>query len=98
MIIVTGGAGFIGSALVASLNAKSISDILIVDTVAEPQSCPNLRNLSFADYLSADDFLSQITAGRFNRPVEAVFHLGACSSTTEMNIEFLTKNNVEYSK
>ena len=98
MIIVTGGAGFIGSALVAGLNAKGISDILIVDTLAGPGNYPNLRNLSFADYLSADDFLSQITAGKFNSSVEAVFHMGACSSTTEMDIAFLKKNNVEYSK
>ncbi|MBU1260008.1 MAG: ADP-glyceromanno-heptose 6-epimerase [Planctomycetes bacterium] len=98
MIIITGGAGFIGSAIVAALNAKGIRDILIVDTIAEPGNCPNLRNLSFADYLSADDFLSQITAGRFNSPVDAVFHLGACSSTTETDTAFLTKNNVEYSK
>ena len=98
MIIITGGAGFIGSAIVAALNAKGIRDVLIVDTLAEPESCPNLRSLSFADYLSADDFLSQITAGRFNSPVDAVFHLGACSSTTETDTAFLTKNNVEYSK
>ncbi|PKL43597.1 MAG: ADP-glyceromanno-heptose 6-epimerase [Planctomycetes bacterium HGW-Planctomycetes-1] len=98
MIVITGGAGFIGSALVAALNARGIRDILIVDTAAGPENCPNLRSLFFADYLSADDFLSQITADKFQSPVEAVFHLGACSSTTETDIEFLTKNNVEYSK
>jgi ADP-L-glycero-D-manno-heptose 6-epimerase len=98
MIVVTGGAGFIGSALVAGLNAKGRRDILIVDTLAKPGNYPNLRSLSFTDYLSADGFLSQIIAAQFNRPVEAVFHLGACSSTTEMDTAFLTKNNFEYSK
>ena len=98
MIIVTGGAGFIGSAIVAALNSKGIRDILIVDTLAGAGNYPNLRSLSFADYLSADDFLSQITAGKFNSSVEAVFHMGACSSTTEIDTVFLTKNNFEYSK
>ncbi|MDD5011129.1 MAG: ADP-glyceromanno-heptose 6-epimerase [Phycisphaerae bacterium] len=98
MIVITGGAGFIGSALAAALNARGRRDILIVDTASDAGDCPNLRNLSFADYICASDFLSQITTDKFKSPVEAVFHLGACSSTTEMDVEFLTKNNVEYSK
>jgi len=98
MIIVTGGSGFIGSAVVAGLNAKGITDILIVDILGKDEKWKNMRRLSFVDYLEADDFLDIITAGRFALPVEAVFHLGACSSTTETNASFLIGNNFDYSK
>jgi ADP-L-glycero-D-manno-heptose 6-epimerase len=98
MLIVTGGSGFIGSAVVAGLNAKGVTDILIVDILGKDEKWKNLRNLSFADYLEADSFLEIITAGRFGLPVEAVFHMGACSSTTETDASFLLKNNFEYSK
>jgi ADP-L-glycero-D-manno-heptose 6-epimerase len=98
MIIVTGGCGFIGSALVAALNAKGVKDILVVDILSNDEKWKNLRRLSFTDYLEAQDFLDIITAGKFNLPVEAVFHLGACSSTTEINASYLIKNNFEYSK
>jgi ADP-L-glycero-D-manno-heptose 6-epimerase len=98
MLIVTGGSGFIGSAIVAGLNAKGVTDILIVDILGKDEKWKNLRNLTFADYLEADSFLQIITAGRFGLPVEAVFHLGACSSTTETDASFLLKNNFEYSK
>jgi ADP-L-glycero-D-manno-heptose 6-epimerase len=98
MIIITGGSGFIGSALVAALNAQDVRDILIVDVLSNDEKWKNLRRLSFTDYLEAQDFLEIITAGKFNLPVEAVFHLGACSSTTEINASYLIKNNFEYSK
>jgi ADP-L-glycero-D-manno-heptose 6-epimerase len=98
MIIVTGGSGFIGSALIAGLNAKGISDILVVDILGKDQKWKNLRNLSFVDYLEAEDFLEIITAGRFALPVDAVFHLGACSSTTETDASYLVRNNFDYSK
>jgi ADP-L-glycero-D-manno-heptose 6-epimerase len=98
MIIVTGGAGFIGSAIVAGLNAKGVTDVLIIDILGSDEKWKNLRNLSFTDYLAADSFLEIITAGKFALPVEAVLHLGACSSTTETDASFLIKNNFEYSK
>lgn len=98
MLIVTGGSGFIGSALVAGLNARGISDILIVDILGTDEKWKNLRRLEFADYLQADNFLEIITAGRFALPVDAVFHLGACSSTTETDASYLIKNNFDYSK
>jgi ADP-L-glycero-D-manno-heptose 6-epimerase len=98
MIIITGGAGFIGSAITAGLNAKDIKDILIVDILGKDEKWKNLRSLAFADYLEADTFLDIITAGKFDLPVEAVFHMGACSSTTETDASYLMKNNFEYSK
>lgn len=98
MIIVTGGAGFIGSALAAGLNAKGLTDILLVDILGKDEKWKNLRNLSFTDYMEADDFLELITSARFALPVEAVFHLGACSATTELDASYLAKNNFDYSK
>ncbi len=98
MIIVTGGAGFIGSALIAALNKRQIADILVVDQLASDEKWKNLRNLSFADYVEKDDFLEMVLENKIGPPVEAVFHLGACSSTTETNASYLIKNNYEYTK
>jgi len=98
MIIVTGGAGFIGSALIAALNKRQITDILVVDELGTVQKWKNLCNLSFADYVEKDDFLEMIIGDKLNSSLEAVFHLGACSDTTETNASYLIKNNYEYSK
>ena len=98
MIIVTGGAGFIGSALIAALNKRQIADILVVDELDSDEKWKNLRNLSFADYVEKDDFLEMVLENKLSPPVEAVFHLGACTSTTETNASYLIKNNYEYTK
>ena len=82
MIIITGGAGFIGSALIAALNKRQITDILVVDQLGSDQRWKNLRNLSFADYVEKDDFLEMVIENKLDNSVEAVFHLGACSDTT----------------
>ena len=95
MIIITGGAGFIGSALIAELNRRQISDILVVDELGSDQKWKNLRNLSFADYVEKNDFLELVIEGKLDSPVDVVFHLGACSDTTEMNASYLVKNNYE---
>ncbi len=98
MIIVTGGAGFIGSALITALNKRHISDILVVDELGTDQKWKNLRNLSFSDYVEKEDLLDLITNDKLNSSLEAIFHLGACSDTTEQNASYLIKNNYEYSK
>ncbi|MCX5637297.1 MAG: ADP-glyceromanno-heptose 6-epimerase [Planctomycetota bacterium] len=98
MIIVTGGAGFIGSALIAALNKRQITDILVVDHLGTDQRWKNLLGLSFADYVEKDDFLEMVVEDKVPGHIEAVFHLGACSSTTETNASYLIKNNYEYSK
>ena len=98
MIIVTGGAGFIGSAIIAALNKRHISDILVVDELGTDQKWKNLRNLSFTDYVEKDDFLDLVINDKLNDSLDAVFHLGACSDTTETNASYLIKNNYEYSK
>jgi ADP-L-glycero-D-manno-heptose 6-epimerase len=97
MIIVTGGAGFIGSALIAALNKRGITDILVVDEYGK-NKCKNLVNLSFADYAEKNDFLKTVIEKKIGTDIESVFHIGACSDTTETNVSYLIKNNYQYSK
>jgi len=98
MIIVTGGAGFIGSAIVAGLNNRGIDDIVIVDILAGDEKWKNLRLLKFADYVEADDFLEMLTTGRIDWPIEIIFHMGACSDTTERNASYMIRNNYDFTK
>jgi len=98
MIVVTGGAGFIGSALVWALNQRGFSDILVVDALGTDESWKNLATLKFADYLDRDDFLRQLEEGKLADKIDGILHLGACSSTTERDLGFLMRNNYEYSK
>jgi len=98
MLIVTGGAGFIGSALIAGLNQRNITDILVVDELGCDEKWKNLRKLSFADYVEKDDFLEMVIEGKIAPPIGAVFHLGACSTTTEKDCSYLIKNNYQYTK
>ncbi len=98
MIIVTGGAGFIGSNLVKALNDAGHDRIVVVDELSDGTKFTNIAELNVADYLEKDEFLDGIHSGRdFGRP-ETVFHLGACSDTTEWNGRYLMQNNFEYSK
>lgn len=97
MIVVTGGAGFIGSAFVAKLNAEGHDAIVIVDELGRSEKWKNLVKLSYADYIHKDAFLAMVIGGRVPFPVEAVVHMGACSSTTEQDADYLLENNYRYS-
>jgi ADP-L-glycero-D-manno-heptose 6-epimerase len=98
MIVVTGAAGFIGSALIAGLNDRKISDILAVDRLGDDHRWKNLRNLAFADYVQKDDFLEMVLEGKAPPAIKAVLHMGASTDTTEKNASYLMKNNYEYTK
>ncbi len=98
MIVVTGGAGFIGSAIVQELNRREISKILVVDDLDHEEKKKNLAALKFADLQDKTTFLKAIQSRALTSPITAIIHMGACSSTTETNQEFLTKNNFEYTR
>ncbi len=97
MIVVTGGAGFIGSSIAAALNSRGCQDLWIVDVDDHIEKKRNLEALTYTQYLDRETFLGKITSGDLPRP-EAIFHLGACSSTTEMDVDFLNRNNVNYTR
>ncbi len=96
--IVTGAAGFIGSAVVWGLNRRGIDDILIVDHLGESEKWKNLRALRYADYMEKDDFFRELAANGLPSGVKAVIHLGACSSTTQLDASYLVHNNFECTK
>lgn len=98
MIIVTGGAGFIGSAMVWKLNREGREDIVIVDDLGTSDKWKNLVNLTYDDYIHKNAFLQMIGDNRVPFPVEAVIHMGACSSTTERDADYLMENNYRYSR
>lgn len=97
-IVVTGGAGFIGANIVQRLNELGEEKILIVDNLNTSEKWKNLVDLSFEDYIHKSKFIEQIKSGDFKNSVRAVIHLGARSSTTEKDVEFLMENNYEYTK
>ena len=98
MYIVTGGAGFIGSAMVWKLNEMGITDIVVVDNLASTEKWKNLVNRTYAEYLHRDAFLDLVLHDEVPWEVEAVIHMGACSSTTERDADFLMDNNLRYTK
>jgi ADP-L-glycero-D-manno-heptose 6-epimerase len=98
MIIVTGGAGMIGSNIVKSLNDKGFNDILVVDNLKDGKKFKNLVDLDITDYMDKEDFITQIMAGDDFGTIDAIFHEGACSATTEWDGKYIMMNNYEYSK
>ena len=98
MIIVTGGAGFIGSNIIQALNVAGYRDILVVDDLSDGTKFVNLVDLDIADYMDKDEFISLIVSGEDLGPIEAIFHQGACSSTTEWDGKMMMDNNYAYSK
>ncbi len=95
--IVTGGAGLIGCNLVAALNARGYKNILIADHLNHPEKQNNLDAVEYTEFLNKDAFRKRFLSGA-QAPVTTVFHLGACSSTTETNAEYLNDNNLLYTQ
>lgn len=97
--VITGGAGLIGSALIWFLNQRGHEDIIVVDRLDSSEKWKHFVPLRFTEYVDADDFADIITddPSAFG-DVTAVYHLGACSSTTETNADYLMRNNYEYTK
>ena len=95
--IVTGGAGFIGSNVIAALNERGMDDILVVDLLGADEKWKNLVGLKYADYWEVDDFRFHVRQDSLGE-VDAVIHLGACSATTEHNASYLADNNYRFTR
>ena len=100
MIILTGGAGFIGSGILRLLNDRGRGDVLVVDRLGSGEKWKNLAGKRFLDYVHKDQFPEQLLGGALGEgdDVEAVIHLGACSSTTETDADYLYRNNFKYTQ
>ena len=96
MIIVTGGAGFIGSNLIKYLNQNGYHDITIVDNVGSTIKFENLTDIHFTDYIHKNDLWKVID--NYTDDIEAIIHLGACSNTMVQDFEYLIENNFHYSQ
>ena len=96
-VLVTGGAGFIGSALVWALNRRGCERIVVCDRLGTDEKWRNLTPLRFADYVEADDLLPRLQSGALGK-FDLVLHMGACSSTTETDAGFLIRNNYEFTR
>lgn len=98
MIIVTGGAGFIGSNLVRGLNQRGLNNILVVDDLSDGDKVRNIEGCDIQDYMDMNDFLSRIRQGMEFDGMSAIYHQGACSDTMETDGRYIMQTNYEYSK
>ena len=87
--VVTGGAGFIGSCVVSYLNRRGIDEIIIVDNISSSEKWRNIISKKFLTYVNKAEFLEMIN--KLN-DIDVVIHMGACSSTTENNFDYLWNN------
>ena len=97
MVVVTGGVGFIGSAIIQALNARGATDFIVVDETDHLEKKKNLTSLKYSELKQKDAFLNSVL-NRSVPKVEAIIHMGACSSTTETDEAFLIRNNYNYTR
>lgn len=97
-VVVTGGAGFIGSAFLWRLNREGVNDILVVDAGEDRRNSPNIRGKEITGYIERDKFLELIHSDKLDRTIDMIVHLGACADTTEPDKDYLNQNNYLYSK
>jgi ADP-L-glycero-D-manno-heptose 6-epimerase len=98
-IIVTGGAGFIGSNIIEGLNQLGITDIIVVDNLSTAHKFKNIVDLHITEFIDKQDFIASIQQSPHKfKHVAAIFHQGACSDTMEHNGQYMMKNNFAYSK
>ncbi len=97
MIILTGGAGFIGSCLLKKLNDEGITDIFIVDNLGNSEKWKNLIGKHFIEFIHKDEFLPKLIESNISKNIDAIIHLGACSNTTETDANYVIQNNLNYS-
>lgn len=98
MIVVTGGAGFIGSNLVRKLNSQGLDNILVVDDLSDGNKVVNFQDCQILDYLDKDEFFARVLNQYDLNEISAIFHQGACSDTMESDGRFMMETNYEYSK
>ena len=98
MIVVTGGAGFIGSNIVRALNGATGESVVVVDDLSDGRKFENIVDLNVADYFDKNEFLDLIERDAFNYSVSAILHQGACSETTEWDGRFMLDTNYRYSR
>ena len=98
MLVVTGGAGFIGSVLVAALNARARRDILIVDELGDGPKWKNLRGKSFVDVVLPERFAHDLTAGAYDGRIDGILHIGAITDTSFPDMDELQERNVRYTR
>ncbi|SVD55303.1 uncharacterized protein METZ01_LOCUS408157, partial [marine metagenome] len=97
MIVVTGGAGFIGSAIAQELNTRGRTDLIIVDDIDHPEKEKNIASIKFQELRSKNSFLKEIINKKI-ASVDVILHMGACSSTTETDEKFIDQNNYRYTR
>ncbi len=98
MIVVTGGAGFIGSAFVWKLNQEGVKDVIIVDSLGKADKWKNLLGKKFVEFVHKDKFIQWIEEDKVPYSIESIVHMGACSSTTQRDADFLMDNNFSYTR